>query len=91
MKYPEQVQQIIRTIKKQLRGELMTTQDNLLKCPKCGRYDLQFGNGWQCLWKDCLFQTYEIPSFHKVEQILHSRNERKLVEDIQLLEGLDEL
>jgi len=91
MKYPEQVQQIIRTIKKQLRGDITCTSDYRLTCPECGRRDMKFGNGWQCLWKDCGFQTYEIPSFHKVEQILHSRNERKLVKDVQLLEGLDEL
>lgn len=37
------------------------TTDYLLKCPICGRQDMEFGvSGWNCLWRDCGFRLPDI-------------------------------
>jgi len=90
IKYPEQVLYLIKLIRRQ-EHEVTTTMDELLPCPKCTRRSLEYSSGWRCLWRDCQFQTYDIPSKDQVIELLNLRRKRKEAEELELLEGLEDL
>lgn len=72
MKYKKQLDRIIYDVK---RGE----HPHVI-CPKCGYGDMEYQRfGWQCLWRDCMFQTDELPSEDEIQKLINLKENIRLI------------
>ena len=57
-----------------------------VRCPKCGRGDVEYRNGyWECLWRDCMHRDENIISTSRAEELIQLAENLRLLKKYGLL------